>query len=56
MSDTDGDGNQDVYASGGTAGGGWVNTHIWLGNGDGSFDSRTTGKWRWPPNGNHGGW
>lgn len=35
------------------AGGGWVYTHTWLGNGDGTFGSRTTVKWsakRW------GGW
>ncbi len=55
VQDIDGDGNLDVYASG-PAGGGWVNTHKWLGNGDGTFDSRTTDKWRWPPNGNHGSW
>jgi hypothetical protein len=53
--DFDGDGNLDVYASS-PSNGGWVYTHKWLGNGDGTFDSGTTGKWRWPPNGNHGSW
>ena len=54
--DIDGDGNLDVYASSPSNGGGLVSTHKWLGNGDGTFDSRTTDKWHWPPKGNHGGW
>jgi len=53
--DYDGDGNLDIYASS-PAGGDWVFTHKWLGNGDGTFDSQTTGKWRWPPKGNNGDW
>jgi hypothetical protein len=51
--DNDGDGDLDIYASG-PAGGDWMYTHNWLGNGDGTFDSPTSGKWRWPK-GNHGG-
>jgi hypothetical protein len=52
--DFDGDGNLDVYANS-PAGGGWVYTHTWLGNGDGTFDSPTSDKWRWPPRVGHGG-
>jgi hypothetical protein len=52
--DYDGDGSLDIYANS-PAGGGWSYTTKWLGNGDGTFDFWTTGKWRWPPNGNHGG-
>ena len=51
--DRDGDGDLDVNANG-AAGGGWFYTHMWSGNGDGSFGSRTTGKWSWPPKGKHG--
>lgn len=38
--DLDGDGDLDVNAIG-VAGGGW-HYHVWLGNGDGTFGSRTT--------------
>jgi hypothetical protein len=50
--DSDGDGDMDVYASG-QGGGGWVHWTRWPGNGDGTFDAGTSGKWRWPK---HGGW
>jgi len=43
--DYDGDGNNDVYAS--ASNGAWVNWTRWLGNGDGTFDSPTTGRWNW---------
>ena len=46
--DYDADGNLDVYANS-AANEGWVITHKWLGNGDGTFDSPTHDKWRWPP-------
>ena len=46
LRDADGDGNLDVTVNSYTNGGGY--THIWLGNGDGTFDSRTTEKWRSP--------
>ena len=51
-SDSNGDGNQDVYAGSPPSGGQFI-THIWQGNGDGTFGARTTDKWRWPK-GNHG--
>ena len=51
--DDDGDGNVDVIASC-PGGGGWTYTHIWLGNGDGTFGSRTSSKWSWPPKGHIG--
>jgi len=54
--DRDGDGDLDVYANS-PASGSWYYTHLWLGNGDGTFGSRKTDKWSWPPKGNpHGGW
>ena len=52
--DRDGDGDLDVDATC-PASGTWYYTHTWLGNGDGTFGSRTTDKWSWPPKGNHGG-
>ena len=51
--DRDGDGDLDVYASS-PASGGWFYIHMWSGNGDGTFGSRTTVKWSWPPKGSHG--
>jgi hypothetical protein len=51
--DRDGDGDLDLYASC-PAGGTWTYTHLWSGNGDGTFGSRTTDKWSWPPKGNIG--
>ena len=51
VNDADGDGNLDVYANS-PANGGWVYTHVWSGHGDGTFGSRTTNKWAWPPKGN----
>jgi hypothetical protein len=53
--DRDGDGDLDVYASC-PAGGGWVYTHMWSGNADGTFGFRTTEKWSWPPKGHYGSW
>lgn len=53
VNDRDGDGDLDVYANT-PAKGGWIYTHMWSGNGDGTFGARTTGKWSWPPKGNHG--
>ena len=47
--DFNGDGALDVVAST-PANGGWVYTHMWLGNGDGTFGSMVTRRWR--PNGN----
>ena len=52
--DSDGDGNLDVYATSYSRGT-WY-THTWLGNGDGTFDSRTTDKFRWPHVGHGGTW
>ena len=46
--DYDGDGKLDLSANC-PASGTWVYTHTWLGNGDGTFGSRTTVKWSWPP-------
>ena len=50
--DTNGDGKAELYASGPAAGDA-LNTHVWQGNGDGTFGARTSDKWRWPK-GNHG--
>ena len=50
LGDRDSDGDLDLYANS-PAGGGWVYTHLWSGNGDGTFGSRTTDKWSWPPKG-----
>ena len=50
VNDHDGDGDLEVYANS-PASGGWIYTSIWLGNGDGTFGSRTTTKWSWPPKG-----
>jgi hypothetical protein len=44
--DVDGDGNLDVTANSASKSDGYTNK--WLGNGDGTFDARTTEKWRWP--------
>jgi hypothetical protein len=55
VSDFNGDGNQDVYASG-PGGGEWLQFTRWLGNGDGTFDAGTSNKWRWPKGNNHGSW
>ena len=49
--DYNGDGKVDVNAVGGSNSGSWI-THQWLGNGDGTFGSRTTDTFRWP---RHGG-
>ena len=54
VNDHNGDGKLDLYANC-PAGGGLVYTHLWLGNGNGTFGSRTTTKWSWPPKGNTGG-
>lgn len=51
LNDHNGDGAMDVYAHC-PSGGGWVYTHMWLGNGDGTFGLRTTTRWTWPPKGN----
>jgi hypothetical protein len=51
--DRDGDGDLDVYANS-PAGGSWWYTYLWSGNGNGTFDSRTTAKWSWPPKGHYG--
>ena len=53
--DRDGDGDLDVYANC-PASGTSVYTHFWFGNGDGTFGSRTTSKWSWPPKGHYGSW
>src|SRR3954471_14769785 len=53
VGDFDGDGDLDVYANC-PAVGGWVYTHMWSGNGDGTFGFRTTNKWSWPPKGHYG--
>jgi len=53
LGDRDGDGDLDLYASC-PAGGTWIYTNMWSGNGDGTFGSRTTDKWSWPPKGNIG--
>lgn len=50
VTDYDGDGKLDLYANC-PASGGWVYTHMWLGNGYGTFGSRMTDKWSWPPKG-----
>jgi hypothetical protein len=55
LNDQNSDGEMDVYANS-PAGGSWVYTHLWSGNGDGTFGSRTTVKWSWPPKGNYGSW
>ena len=55
VNDRNSDGHLDVYANS-PASGGWVYTYMWSGNGDGTFGSRTTGKWSWPPKGNPGSW
>ena len=52
--DVDGDGNLDVTAN--SYSNGTFYTHTWLGNGDGTFDSRTTDKFRWPHHGHGGFW
>jgi hypothetical protein len=52
--DRDGDGDLDVIANS-PASGTWYYTYTWLGNGDGTFGSRTSDKWSWPPKGNHHG-
>jgi hypothetical protein len=46
VSDYNGDGALDVIASGPVSGG-WVTSYILLGNGDGTFGSMTTHRWRW---------
>ena len=53
LSDRDSDGDLDLYANS-PSGGGWVYTHMWSGNGNGTFGSRTTDKWSWPPKGKIG--
>ena len=47
--DYNSDGALDVIASG-PASGGWVTSYILLGNGDGTFGSMTTNRWRWKGN------
>jgi hypothetical protein len=51
VNDLDGDGDLDINTVGGINGGWYV--HKWLGNGDGSFGSRTTELFRWRTG--HGG-
>jgi len=51
--DRDGEGDLDVDVTC-PANGTWYYTHTWLGNGDGTFGSRTTDKWSWPPKGHYG--
>jgi hypothetical protein len=46
--DRNGDGNLDVAASGSSST--WHYTHTWLGNGDGTFGSLSTTRWRFPRN------
>jgi len=46
--DRNGDGNLDVVASGSSST--WHYTHTWLGNGDGTFGSLFTTRWRFPRN------
>ena len=50
VGDYNGDGKLDINAVGGSNNGGWI-THQWLGNGDGTFGSRTTDTFRWPHHG-----
>jgi len=45
VGDYNSDGKLDINAVGGSNSGGWV-THQWLGNGDGTFASRTTDLFR----------
>ena len=47
--DINGDGSLDVIANG-PASGGWVTSYTWFGNGDGTFGSMTTNRWRWKGN------
>lgn len=42
--DVNGDGKLDVFASS-PAGGDWIYSNLWLGNGDGTFGLPTTTKW-----------
>jgi hypothetical protein len=51
VGDYNGDGKWDIHAVGGSNSGSLI-THQWLGNGDGTFGSRTTDTFRWP---HHGG-
>jgi hypothetical protein len=44
--DSNGDGNDDVYASG-SSGGGPVKYTQWYGNGDGTFDDGISDSWHW---------
>ena len=50
VGDFDTDGDQDINAVGGSNSGAFI-THHWLGNGDGTFASRTTTTFRWPKHG-----
>ena len=45
VGDYNGDGKMDIHAVGGSNSGSWI-THQWLGNGDGTFGSRTTDTFR----------
>ena len=55
VGDSNGDGKLDVFAGSGS-GGPKFSSNVWLGNGDGTFDSGTTGKFRWPHVGHGGIW
>jgi hypothetical protein len=55
VSDYNGDGKLDIHAVGGSNGGSLI-TQQWLGNGDGTFGSRTTDTFRWGHVGHGGTW
>jgi hypothetical protein len=48
ISDVDADGDNDVNASGSNST--WIYGSTWLGNGDGTFGSPDSGRWRFPKN------
>ena len=55
VGDYNGDGKLDINAVGGSNSGSWI-THHWLGNGDGTFGSRTTDTFRFGHVGHGGIW
>jgi FG-GAP-like repeat len=55
VSDYNGDGKLDIHAVGGSNGGSLI-AQQWLGNGDGTFGSRTTDTFRWGHVGHGGTW